>query len=156
MPVAYTNAGNSSYFRMLLLVATQSCILPLVYLINLKAIIMKVKKRTESVDLVADGSDNVIVTITIGNAQIGGSVVKIKNTSTVIGKGEIQNLNLGTKAELKGKTITITTNILDTNEQTNGVVVTYFFHACTVPVTTFNDKVDNDGDIFSFIVDFNF
>lgn len=117
---------------------------------------MKVKKRTESVKMVADGTDTVILTITIGNAQIGGSVVKNKTTSTIIGKGEIQNLTLGTKAELKGKTITVTTNILDANEQTNGVVVTYFFHACQPPVTTFNDKVDNDGDIFSFIVDFNF
>ena len=117
---------------------------------------MKVKKRTESVNLVADGSDNVILGITIGNAQIGGSVVKIKNTSTVIAKGDIQNLNLGSKATLAGKTITIFTNILDANDQTNGVVVTYFFHACQPAATTFSDKVDNDGDIFSFIVDFNF
>ena len=117
---------------------------------------MKVKKRTESVNLVADGTDNVILTITIGNAQIGGSVVKIKNTSTQLGKGEIENLRLGTKAELQGKTITVTTNILDVNQATNGVVVTYFFHACRPPVVMFNDKVDNDGDIFSFVVDFNF
>lgn len=117
---------------------------------------MKVKKRTESVSLAADGTGDVLLTITIGNAQIGGSVVKIKNTSTILGKGEIANLRIGTKADLKGKTITVITNILDANEQTNGVVVTYFFHACQSPVTTFNDKVDNDGDIFSFTVDFNF
>lgn len=117
---------------------------------------MKVKKRTESVKLAADGTDDVLLTITIGNAQIGGNIVKNKTTSTVLGKGEIQNLFLGTKKDLQGKTITVTTNILDTNEQTNGVVVTYFFHACQPAVTTFNDKVDNDGDIFSFIIDFNF
>ena len=104
----------------------------------------------------ADGNDDVLLTITIGNAQIGGSVVKLKNTATVLAKGEIQNLKLGKKADLQGKTLTITTNILDANEQTNGIVVTYFFHACQTPVTTFNDKVDNDGDVFSFVVDFNF
>jgi len=117
---------------------------------------MKVKKRTESVNLAPDGTDDVLLTITIGNAQIGGSVVKIKNTATILGKGEIQNLRLGKKTDLQGKTITVTTNILDANEQTNGIVVTWFFHACLPAVTTFNDKVDNDGDIFSFIVDFNF
>jgi len=117
---------------------------------------MKVKKRTESVNMVADGTDDVLLTITIGNAQIGGSIVKIKTPSTVLGKGEIQNLKLGKKEDLQGKTITVTTNILDVNEQTNGIVVTYFFHACQAPVAMFNDKVDNDGDIFSFIIDFNF
>ncbi|MBS1563330.1 MAG: hypothetical protein JST39_03025 [Bacteroidetes bacterium] len=117
---------------------------------------MKLKKRNESVKLAADGTDDVLVTITIGNAQIGASIVKNKSTGDILAKGEIQNLKLGSKKDLQGKTITITTNILDTNDQTNGVVVTYFFHACNPPVTTFNDKVDNDGDIFSFIVDFNF
>ena len=117
---------------------------------------MKVKKRTETVQLKADGTDDVILTITIGNAQIGASLVRFKNNPDLLGKGEIHNLNLGSKAALAGKTVTVTTNILDANEQTNGVVVTYFFHACQPPVTTFHDKVDNDGDIFSFIVDFNF
>lgn len=117
---------------------------------------MKVKKRNETVQLKADGTEDVILTITIGNAQIGASLVRFKNSPNLLGKGEIQNLNLGSKAALAGKTVTVTTNILDANEQTNGVVVTYFFHACQPPVTTFHDKVDNDGDIFSFIVDFNF
>jgi hypothetical protein len=117
---------------------------------------MALKKRSETVNLKVQKDEKVLLTITIGNAQIGGNFIKFKNSSDVLAKGEVQNLDLGTGSGLIGKTLKITTNILDANDQTNGVVVTYFFHSCTPPVTVFNDSVDNDGDVFSFLVEFNF
>lgn len=117
---------------------------------------MAVKKSSKTVDLKTAADQNVFLTITIGNAQIGGNVVRFNNSSTIIGKGEIKNLGLGLGPGLIGKTLKVTTNILDVNQQTNGIVVTYFFHACTPPVIVFHDTVNNDGDIFSYQIDFNF
>lgn len=116
---------------------------------------MQIKQRSESVDLIPEGNNEVFLTITIGNAQIGGSIVKFDNSPN-IGKGEIQNLDLGKASELVGKVLKVSTNILDVNQQTNGVAVTYFFSSCQPPAISFFDKVDNDGDIFSFNIDFNF
>lgn len=117
---------------------------------------MAIKKSVKNVTLKAAPDEQVFLTITIGNAQIGGSVVKFKGSSTIIGKGEIKNLKLGSGMDLSGRALKVATNILDVNEQTNGIVVTYFFHACTPQVTVFHDTVDNDGDIFSYQIDFNF
>ena len=117
---------------------------------------MALKKRSETVTLKAQQNENVFLTITIGNAQIGGNFVKFKNSQDALAKGEVQNLNLGLGSSLIGKTLKVTTNILDANSQTNGIVVTYFFQSCTPPVTVFHDTVINDGDVFSFLVDFNF
>ena len=117
---------------------------------------MATKKSVKTVNLKAAQDENVLLTISIGNAQIGGSVVRFKNSSVIIGKGEIKNLKLGMSGELSGRTLKVTTNILDINEQTNGIVVTYFFNACTPAATVFHDTVDNDGDVFSYQVEFNF
>ena len=116
---------------------------------------MQVKTRSESVDLTPGANSDIFLTITVGNAQIGGSIVQFVD-SPIIGKGDIENLNLGKGSELHGKALKVMTNILDVNEQTNGVVVTYFFSSCTPPAIVFFDKVDNDGDIFSFDIEFNF
>jgi len=116
---------------------------------------MALKKRNENVNLKISRNERIFLTITIGNAQIGGNFLRFKN-SDVLAKGEIKNFDLGEGSNLVGKTLKITTNILDTNIQTNGVVVTYFFHGSTPPVTVFHDKVNKHGDVFSFLVDFNF
>jgi len=115
-----------------------------------------IKKRNETVNLSVSGKQNIFLTITIGNAQIGSNVVRFKNAKDPLGKGEIQNLDLGLASDLIGKTLRVTTNILDVNEQTNGIVATYFFHGCTPAATMFHDTVDVDGDIFSFLIEFNF
>jgi hypothetical protein len=117
---------------------------------------MALKKVSKSVNLKAVADQNVFLTITIGNAQIGGSVVRFKNSPTIIGKGEIKNLSLGLGSGLIGKVLKVTTNVLDVNQQTNGIVVTYFFHNCAPVVIVFNDTVNSDGDILSYLVDFNF
>jgi len=115
-----------------------------------------IKKRTETAELETQNDAQVLLTVTIGNAQIGGNVVRFKDAPVLLAKGEITRLVIGNGSELVGKTLKIVTNILDVNEQTNKIVVTYFVEGCTPLVTVFNDTVGNEGDIFSLTVEFTF
>ncbi|MBN9382032.1 MAG: hypothetical protein J0H74_14790 [Chitinophagaceae bacterium] len=118
---------------------------------------MQVKTRDDTKNLtVSNLSSNVILTITIGNAQLGANVLQFKGAPDVFAKGTITNLDLGPGLALRGKTLNIITNILDHNPSTNGVVATYFFSGCTPSASLFSDTVDNDGDIFSVSTDFIF
>ncbi|HVI44727.1 MAG TPA: hypothetical protein VM802_07650 [Chitinophaga sp.] len=117
---------------------------------------MAIRKRKETTDLTVNPGSDVILTITIGNAQIGASIVRFDKDETVLAKGDISNLHLGKAEELAGKTLKVTTNILDANSLTNGIVATYGFGSCIPAVVTFKDEVKTDGDIISFILDFNF
>ncbi|MBC9929705.1 hypothetical protein [Chitinophaga qingshengii] len=117
---------------------------------------MSIRKRKESADLTVNPGSDVILNITIGNAQIGASVVRFDKDDNALAKGDIRNLRLGTAADLKGKTLKVTTNVLDTNSLTNGIVVTYAFSSCTPSVILYQDEVKTDGDIMSFLLDFNF
>jgi hypothetical protein len=119
---------------------------------------MAIKSKNEAVQLkIVDPNSPVILTVTIGNAQIGGSVVFFKATPTVvIAKGEISKLPLGTGNQLKTKVLTVVTNILDSNISSRNVVATYGISNCLPSITVFHDSVDKDGDIFSYHVEFTF
>jgi hypothetical protein len=83
-------------------------------------------------------------------------VLKWDGEETIIKKGKVTNFNLGKGSAIKGKTLKIESNILDVNTQTNGVVVTYFFDNVTASAKTFDDRVNNHGDIFSLTLFINF
>ena len=118
---------------------------------------MNIKPRTEPpVSVTVDRTSDIFLDITIGNAQIGGSIVRFLNNPSIIGKGTINNLSLGLGQSLVGQTIQVVTNILDVNSVTNGMVVTNFFHNATPATFTYNDTVDADGDIFSLTTQYNF
>jgi len=117
---------------------------------------MAVKKINKQEQITANTPDSILLTITIGNAQIGGSVVRWKNSQEIIGKGEIKNLNLGTGTTLKGRVLKVTTNVLDVNEQTNGIIINDYFYNSGKPLFTFEDRVNNDGDILQLITEYNF
>lgn len=118
---------------------------------------MSIKKRTRNIDLqVTSNSSDVLLTVTIGNAQIGGSLVQWDDDSTILAKGEITNLNLGNGNSIKGKKLKLITNVLDANDQTNGIVVTNFFHNCNPQFDTFDDNVDDDGDIYQITTNYTF
>jgi hypothetical protein len=118
---------------------------------------MEIKEKKVSIDRsIADPNADVYLTITIGNAQIGGNVVRWKGSPDILGKGEISNLNLGKGSDAKGKTLEIITNILDVNPSTNGVVATYYFHNVTDPTLTIDDTVNNHGDVCSIELDTDF
>ena len=95
-------------------------------------------------------------TISIGNAQIGGSVVRWKGDKEMLAKGEITNLDLGPGESIKGKTLKVTTNILDVNEQTNGIVVNHYFYNGKPSLFTYSERVNNDGDIFQLVIEYIF
>lgn len=117
---------------------------------------MAIRKRKESADLTITPGSDVILNISIGNAQIGASIVRFDKDSTLLAKGEIRNLELGKAEDLRGKVLKVTTNVLDTNSLTNGIVVTYSFNACKPNVILYQDEVLTDGDIISFLLEFNF
>jgi hypothetical protein len=118
---------------------------------------MAIKSKTRNVNLqIISVNADVLLTITIGNAQIGGSLIQWTGSDAVVAKGAITNLNLGNGSTIKGKVLKIVTNVLDVNGQTNGIVVTNFFHNCTPQIDTFDDKVDNDGDIYQIITNYSF
>ena len=87
--------------------------------------VKKVIKTDIPVKVTVDAS--IFLTITVGNAQIGGNVVRWKNSPTILAKGEITNLNLGLGMDIRGRTLKITTNVLDVNPMTNGIVINHFF-----------------------------
>lgn len=118
---------------------------------------MAVKKVTKTdIPVKVNLETPILLTVTIGNAQIGGNVVRWKNNPNILAKGEIKNLRLGMGMDIKGKTLKVTTNVLDVNEATNGIVINHYFHNCTPPLFTYVDKVEKDGDIYQLITEYTF
>jgi hypothetical protein len=78
------------------------------------------------VDLRADyevDDKDVKMTILIGNAQIGSSIVKLDNTEK--GRGDITGLLIGSGSKIKGKSLKTKSVVTDVNDQTNKTVITY-------------------------------
>jgi len=115
-------------------------------------------KRITKTDLTTKvGLDeSIFLTVSIGNAQIGGSVARWKNNSNILAKGEIKNLNLGLGMDVTGKTLKLTTNVLDVNEATNGIVINHYFHNGAPSLFPYVDRVNNDGDILQLITEYTF
>jgi hypothetical protein len=118
---------------------------------------MNIKQVTKpAVTVTVDKTSDIYLDITIGNAQIGGSTVRFLNNPTLIGKGTINNLNLGLGQSLVGQTIQVITNVLDVNSITNGIVISHYFHNAIPAMFPYNDIVDADGDIYSLTTQYSF
>jgi hypothetical protein len=122
---------------------------------------MKIKKVKQGpFDIGVREDDNIVLSVTIGNAQIGGNLVKLGTEQ--LQKGEIKNLDLGQGKDLVGKKLTVVTNVLDVNPSSNKVSVTHLFINGTptvfnYPPLAFNDmEVDEDGDILSLTATYSF
>jgi hypothetical protein len=98
----------------------------------------------------------VILTVTIGNAQIGGNVVRWKGSQQILAKGNIENVSLGNGANIRGRVLRITTNVLDVNPSTNGVVINHYFHNAQPALFPFSGVVDHESDIYQLIADYLF
>ena len=95
------------------------------------------------------GDDEVFLTIRIGDAQIGGSVVLLNGRE--VGSNQITDLNLGKGSDLKGSKVKIKTTVADINDQTNRTSVTYIFEGGPHPLRTdVTSEVENDGDSMVF------
>ena len=65
----------------------------------------------------------VSLTIVIGEAQLGSSLVKLAGTE--IARGEIKDLKLGAGAMLAGKKLSVKSVVTDTNDKTNHTSIRY-------------------------------
>ncbi|HEV7608079.1 MAG TPA: hypothetical protein VGO61_12115 [Steroidobacteraceae bacterium] len=80
----------------------------------------------KTVDLRADyevDSKDVVLTIEIGDAQIGSSIVKLDGTEK--GRGDIDKLVIGAGPRIKGKALKTKSVVTDVNDKTNKTSVTY-------------------------------
>ncbi len=117
---------------------------------------MATKQRFIDTGHRTDRSKNVILTITIGDDQIGGSVVKFRGDNHILRVGTVQGLNLGKGGTLIGKTLEVRTKFYDRNEYSNNISAIYNFNNGNVPLHVYYDEVENDGDEFIFIISFLF
>src|SRR5436190_2057144 len=95
----------------------------------------------------AGDTQQLTLTITVGDPQIGGNVVQLNGVP--IAKGEIAGLPIGTGSTLRGKMMTIYTNVLDVNANSNNISITHQFDGAATPTFLYKDIVDSDGDIYS-------
>ena len=118
---------------------------------------MAIKTKIIPLANVAAADDAIVyLTVITGNAQIGGSLVKFSDESNDLIKGDVKNLKLGTGSDLRGRTLEVTTNVLDVNPGTNNIVITHRFEGATPREIVNSDSVDSDGDIFSFVTSYLF
>lgn len=103
-----------------------------------------------------DRTQKAILTITIGNDQIGGSTVKFADESVFRAVGQVIGLDLGPGNLLVGRTLLVRTRFFDRNPFTNNVSGTYNFNNGTVPFHVYFDMVQNDDDSFIFDISFIF
>jgi hypothetical protein len=100
------------------------------------------------VDLRADyevDSKDVRLTIVIGNAQIGSSVVTLDGTEK--GRGDIEKLLIGAGSKVKGKPLKTKSAVTDVNDKTNRTVITYRLTGGKRNQDfTSSGTVDKDGD----------
>lgn len=75
------------------------------------------------------GSGNLSLTVVIGDAQFGTSILKLDGENIQL--GIIDNVSLGTGSDLIGKVLTIKTIVSDVNDATNHTSVTYSFREGT-------------------------
>lgn len=69
------------------------------------------------------GTGDVSLTITIGDGQIGSSLVRLGDKE--LASGEVKKQKIGAGSSLKGKTLFVKTVVADVNDQTNRTSVRY-------------------------------
>lgn len=117
---------------------------------------MATKERVITQNHILDRNNDVFLTITIGNDQIGGSSVKFRNQSNVLAFGKIIGLKLGSGESLVGKVLEVRTRFFDRNEYTNNVSAIYNFNNGSKPFHVYFDHVENENDSFIFNASFTF
>jgi len=120
---------------------------------------MTVKKRVEPpVDIVVKSNSVVLMTIIIGNKQIGGGILEFKNEDP-FAKGKIKNVQIGKGKDLFDKPLLVTTNVLDSNTAHNRITITHVFtyeNGDEIETILIEDEVDNHKDILSTSATYNF
>jgi hypothetical protein len=120
---------------------------------------MEVKKRVEDpVDLIVKSNSQILMTIIIGNKQIGGAILEFKDEDP-FAKGKIKDKPIGKGEDLFDKTLHVLTNVLDSNTANNRIVITHKFldeGGAEIFSRLIEDEVDQHKDILSSDATYNF
>jgi hypothetical protein len=118
---------------------------------------MPVTKRIETPrNIIVQKDQTILLSVIIGNQQIGSSTVKFKFTSVILAKGEITNLEIGKGSDIIGKTLRVATRVLDANTATNKVSVIHRFDNASPADSLFEDELAEGQDVFTLLVDYKF
>lgn len=99
---------------------------------------------------------NIILSVLIGNAQMGSSIVFFKNDVVPIKLGEINACELGMGQDLIGKKLKIHTIVTDLNAQSNDMQVTYILSGGDPEEKSIavNATVEREGEVVNFYASF--
>jgi hypothetical protein len=88
---------------------------------------------------------NVSLSIRIGDAQIGSSIVFLDDKE--IGRGDVADLSLGKGSKIKNKSVKVKSVVTDVNDMTNKTSITYIFKGGVLDQSfSSNATVDENGD----------
>ena len=104
-----------------------------------------------------DDSNEISLGIVIGEQQAGWFAVFLDGNYVVDGKTKIENLSLGMGSEVRAKSLTITSTVIDINPNTNRTAVTYFLKGGKAPLEiTSKVTVENDNHPAFYDAEFKF
>lgn len=95
------------------------------------------------------------LTVLIGDAQVGGSVVTVNNKRKSQ-TGQIVDLPLGDASDLADKTVLVRTLVSDINPKSNHTSVTYQLVGSTTAKMTLAREVPDHGDAVRYITTLEF
>lgn len=103
----------------------------------------------------AVGLGSLYLTIFIGDAQLGTSVVSLNGNK--IAEGVINNLLIGGSTQLKGKSLNVKTIVSDVSDKTNHTSVTYLMSGGLRDTEyKLEATVAVEGDSIVYKAEFNF
>src|SRR5688500_9399869 len=100
------------------------------------------KYLTKSFDYNLPGSGEITLTIVFGDEQQGTSTLKKFNGKYVI--GEVKDESLGDAADIKNKSLLITSTVTDINSKTDWTSITYQINGSDAE--TFKEETDSPND----------
>ena len=101
------------------------------------------------------GDGEVKLTVVVGDAQLGSSLVKLETKE--IGRGDIANLAVGKGPKLTGKSLKVKTVVTDVNDKTNRTSVTYELKGGVQPAEfSLEGTVAEEGDSIIYRASFDF
>ncbi len=117
---------------------------------------MSVKRRTEPVkEIKVNRDEQIILSVSIGNGQIGSNTVKFRFTSDILGQGEVSNLLLGMGNTIVGRTLRIATRVLIASPG-NKIVITHLFKNGVPAESVYHDEVNDNHDVYTLVTDYLF
>lgn len=110
----------------------------------------------DPVDVQLPADTEIFLTILIGYAQMGASLVKFKDVADPLAKGTITHLQLGNSEALRGRTLMITSKVLDANDATLHYIVTHDFSSGVPKHFVESGSFSEQGQLLIWNTTYNF